>query len=173
MGDLEAAGLARMDRAAERLERLHEERADEVRLEAAGLGLLHLLLHREEPLGAHGFLGEGVAVEDVSKWSWSKALSTRLAEAGADFGLVAVADGLQKQVLEAVALEDFAEDVEDAALERLALDSQLFEQAEIDVAFAGFLGDEVPEVADLLSGRCGGCGRSAVRGGSDSTAGRS
>ena len=94
-------------------------------------------------------------------------------QAGADFGLVAVADGLEQQVLEAHLLEDFAQDVEDAAPERLALDVELLEQAVEDIAFAGFLGDEVPEVADLLSGRCGGCGRSAVRGGSGSTAGRS
>ena len=57
-------GFARIHRAAERLERLQEERADEVGLEAAGLGLLHLFLHREEPLGAHRLLGEGVAVEE-------------------------------------------------------------------------------------------------------------
>ena len=64
VGDLEAAGLARIHRAAERVERLQEERAHEVRLEAPGLGLLHLLLHREEALGAHRLLGERVAVED-------------------------------------------------------------------------------------------------------------
>ena len=64
VGDLEAARFARMDRAAERLEGLQEERADEVGLEAAGLGLLHLLLHGEEPLGAHRLLGQGVAVEE-------------------------------------------------------------------------------------------------------------
>ena len=67
VGDLEAGGFARMNRAAERLEGFHEEGADEVGLEAAGLGLFHLLLHREEALGAHGFLREGVAVEDVAK----------------------------------------------------------------------------------------------------------
>ena len=65
VGDLEAAGLARMNRAAQLLERLHEERADEEGLEPAGLGLFHLLLHGEEPLGAHGLLREGVAVEDA------------------------------------------------------------------------------------------------------------
>ena len=73
-----------------------------------------------------------------------------LAEPGADLGLVAVADGLEEQVLEARLLEDLAEDVEDAAFEGLALDFELFEQAVIDIALAGFLGDEVPEVADLL-----------------------
>ena len=35
-------------------------------------------------------------------------------------------------------------------LKRLAHDSKFFEQAEIDIALAGFLGDEIPEVADLL-----------------------
>ena len=107
------------------------------------------------------------------RWSRSKAWSIFWREAGANLGLVAVADGLEQQVLEARSLEDLAEDVEDPALEGLALDLELFEQAVIDVALAGFFGDEVPEMADLLSGRCGGCGRSAVRGGSDSTAGRS
>ena len=79
----------------------------------------------------------------------------------------------EQQVLEADLLEDFAQDVEDAAIERLALDFQLLEQPVIDLALAGFLGDEVPEVTDLGPARCGGCGRSAVRGGWGSTAGRS
>ena len=77
VGDLEAGGLARIHGTAQRLEGLHEEGADEVGLEAAGLGLFHLLLHGEEALGAHGFLGQGVAVEDASQWSWSKACSMR------------------------------------------------------------------------------------------------
>ena len=83
------------------------------------------------------------------RWSWSRALVDLLGEAGAHLRLVAVADGLDQQVLEALPLEDLAEDVEDAALERLALDLELFEQPMIDVALAGLLGDEIPEVADL------------------------
>ena len=57
---------------------------------------------------------------------------------------------LQEQVLEADALEDFAKDVEDAAIERLALDAEFFKKPEKDIAFAGFLGDKIPEVTDLL-----------------------
>ena len=64
VSDLEAGGLARINGAAELLEGLHEEGAHEEGLKAAGLGLFHLLLHGEEALGAHGFLGEGVAVEE-------------------------------------------------------------------------------------------------------------
>ena len=33
--------------------------------------------------------------------------------------------------------------------QRLAFFLQLLQQAEIDIAFAGFLGDEIPKVADL------------------------
>ncbi len=54
-----------------------------------------------------------------------------------------------EQFLEADPLEHVAEDVEDATLQRLALDLQLFQQSVVNVAFASLLGDEVPEVADL------------------------
>ena len=94
VGDLEAGGLARMHGTAQCLEGLHEEGADEVGLEAAGLGLFHLLLHGEQALGAHGFLREGVAVEDVAKLIVIEGVLDALAETGADFRLVAVTDGL-------------------------------------------------------------------------------
>ena len=44
VGDLEAPGLAGMDRAAELLERLQKERSHKEGLKPAGLGLLHLFL---------------------------------------------------------------------------------------------------------------------------------
>ncbi len=47
-------------------------------------------------------------------------------------------------------LEDLAQDVEDAAIEGFVDRFQLGEQAVINLALAGFLGDEVPEMADLL-----------------------
>ena len=59
VGDLEALGLAPVDRAAELVERLQEERADEERLEAPGLGPFHLLFHLEEPIGRSSFPGPG------------------------------------------------------------------------------------------------------------------
>ena len=43
MGDLEPAGFALDERGHRELERLEEERADEVRLELARLGPLHVL----------------------------------------------------------------------------------------------------------------------------------
>ena len=69
---------------------------------------------------------------------------------GAHLGLVAVADGLDQQVAQRPALElQLAEHVEDLAAERLARLLQLLQQRAIDVALAGLVGDQVPEVADL------------------------
>ena len=48
-------------------------------------------------------------------------------QAGADFGVGTVADGFDQQVLEAAIFEHLAQDVEDTAAQRLALDFQLFE----------------------------------------------
>ena len=69
---------------------------------------------------------------------------------GAHLGLVAVADRLDQQVAQRPALElELAEHVEDLAAERLARLLELLQQLAVDVALAGLLGDEVPEVADL------------------------
>ena len=64
--------------------------------------------------------------------------------------MVVVADGVEQEVLEAAFLEDFAEDVEDTAIEGFVDGFQLGEQAVIDLALAGLLGDEVPQVTDLV-----------------------
>ena len=73
-----------------------------------------------------------------------------LRQAGAHLGLVAVADRLDQQLAQRPALElELAEHVEDLAAERLARLLELLQQRAIDVALAGLLGDQVPEVADL------------------------
>ena len=85
-------------------------------------------------------------------WSWSRssACSTHCREAGTHFGLVAVADGLDQQIAQRLALElELAEHVEDLAAEGLAGLLQLLQQLAVDIAFAGFLGHQVPEVADF------------------------
>ena len=50
-------------------------------------------------------------------WLLSKALSMLRAEAGANLGLVVVADGIEQEVLEALFLEHLAENVEYASFE--------------------------------------------------------
>ena len=140
MSNLEAVGFAGINGAAERLEALHEERADEVRLEATSLGLFHFFLHREEALRAHAFRGKCLSVEDGDYVVAVEGIVDFLAKTGANFRLVAVANGFQQHFLEAVAVKDFAQNVEHLSLERLAHHAKFFEQAEIDITLAGFLG---------------------------------
>jgi len=73
-----------------------------------------------------------------------------LAEFGPHVVAVAVTDGFNQQFFETLALEHFAKNVEHPAFQRLAFDAEFFEQAKINVAFAGFLGDEIPQMANLL-----------------------
>ncbi len=94
VGDLVASGFAAVDRAAELVERLQEERPHEERLEPAGLGPFHLLLHREEPIRRHRLLGQGAAVEQRLEVVVVEGVVDLLRQLGAYFGLVAVADGL-------------------------------------------------------------------------------
>ena len=150
VGNLEAGGFSRMNGTAQCIEGFHEKRANEVWLEAAGLCFFHLLLHGEEALGVHDFLRESIAIKNVAKLVAIKGIFDALAKTGAHFGLISVADGLKKQVLEAVTLEDFAKDVEDAAIEGGALNAEFFKKPKKDITFAGFFGDKVPKVADLL-----------------------
>jgi len=63
--------------------------------------------------------------------------------------LIAIADRFDDQVLEALFLEDIAEDVKHLALERITLDGDLFEQPVPYGPFACFLGDEAPKMAHL------------------------
>ena len=66
-----------------------------------------------------------------------------------DLRVVAVADGLDEQVLERSALEGLAEDIEDLAVVGLGLLLDLQQELGEDHALAGVGGDEVPQVADL------------------------
>ena len=122
VGDLETLGLAWVNRTAKRLEAFHEERADKVRLKAAGLGFFHFFLYRKQALGGETFLSQRVAVENGHQMLAVEDIVDGLIEAGADLGLVAVANGFQQHVLKAVAFKDFSEDVEDLAVQRLADD---------------------------------------------------
>ena len=150
VGDLEAACLAGIHGSAHSLEGFGKEGADEEGLQAAGLGDFHLLLHLEEALGAHGFLRKGVAFEETLDVGDVESMVDALETAGATLGLIVVADGIQQEILEAPFLEDLAENVKDPAVEGIVDGGEFGEQAVIDLALAGFLGDEIPQVTDLV-----------------------
>ena len=60
------------------------------------------------------------------------------------------ADGIEQEILEALFFEHLAENIEYASFEGLVDGFELGEQAVIDFALAGFLGHDVPEMANLL-----------------------
>ena len=139
-----------MHRAAEALEGLEEERLDVVRLEPAGLGALHVFADAVNAAGVHGVVRQGALFEQVLQLRPVEGVLDDRGQARAHLGLIAVADGLDQQLAQRPALElQLAEHVEDLAAERLAGLLQLLEQLAVDVAFAGLLGDQVPEMADL------------------------
>ena len=70
-------------------------------------------------------------------------------EPRAHFGLVAVANRLNEQVLQTSVFEDFAKDIEHTALECFTFDFQFLEEPMVDVAFACFFCDKVPQMADF------------------------
>ncbi|MNZ54650.1 hypothetical protein D3C78_725570 [compost metagenome] len=149
MADLVAPGFAGTHLATQSGEGLGKEGADEVGLELAGLGLLHLLLDRIEVGQAHVLLDQGIAAEDFAQMFGIQCAVDHLGQLGTGFRGITVADGFDQQILEGDVVEGLAEHIEDLAAERLLLDFQLFEQLLEHRAFAGFLGDDVPQVADL------------------------
>ena len=65
MADLIAAGLTLFGGAAEPLECLMEEGLDVVRLQAAGVGALHVFADAPDPARVHGVMGEDALIDQV------------------------------------------------------------------------------------------------------------
>src|SRR5437870_4605709 len=78
------------------------------------------------------------------------AVLDRAVEAGADFGLIPIADCFDEQLAQWTPLElQLAENVEDLAAESLACFLQLLKELAIDVPLASLLRHQVPQVTDL------------------------
>ena len=151
MGDLVSPRLALLCRAAEALEGLEEEGLDVVGLQPAGFGAFHLLPDAMDLARVHRRHAPARALRaSLEAGLRSKALSTACVSLRADFGPLAVADSLDQQLSKRPAFElELAEDVKDLSAQRLARLLQFFQQLAVNVALAGFLGDEVPEMADF------------------------
>ena len=121
-----------------------------MRLKPASLCPLHILADALHAGRVHGVLSECLVFEQVLNLRLVEGALDRLGESSAHLGLLAVANGFDEKIAERLALEvDLAEDVEDLPTESLARLLELLEQLAVDVAFAGLLGNEVPEVTDL------------------------
>ena len=105
VGDLVAARLAPVDRAAETREGLEEERLDVVRLEPAGVGALHVLADRCDPRRVHRVVDQGALVEQLLEVLAVDRAVDGLVEPRLDLGSLAVADGLDQQVAQRLLVE--------------------------------------------------------------------
>ncbi len=148
-GDLEPAGLALDDPAAEERESLAEEGPDEMRLQTPGLSPLHFLADGRDSAGVETFRGElALGHQGFDRGDIDGAVDLA-EELGLDVGPVAVADRVDQKIAQRLALEQLAQHVVDLAAEGCARFFQLVQQASINLAFACVGGAQVPQVADL------------------------
>lgn len=118
-------------------------------LKATGLGSFHLVADVLDALGVQGVVDERAIVDEVAESLGVQAFVDDAVEVGADIGLFAIADGSDQEILEGLVTKDLAQDIKDRAAELVTLAGQLLEEALPDLALAGFMGNEVPEVAHL------------------------
>ena len=119
-------------------------------MEAPCFGLFHFFFYREEPFRAHVLLYECIAVEEVADMRFVKSRVNRLLQTSLNVGPIVVADGVQEQVPEAAFFKYIAEYVEDTAFEGFADRFEFGQKLVIHVALSGFLGNEIPQVADFV-----------------------
>ena len=87
IGDLKAFGLPVVGLAAESLESLAEERGDEVRLEPAGLGSLHVLADYSDLAGVHRIGGQCPLFDELANLIMVEGFLDNLVESRATSGL--------------------------------------------------------------------------------------
>src|SRR6266571_8976873 len=119
------------------------------------ISMLYYLLCRILSLFPFFFFFNDTATTEIYTLSLHDALPIHAVfdgprEARAHCGLVAVADGLDKEIPQRPALElELAQHVENLSAQGLPGLLELLQQPPIDVALARFLGHQVPQVADL------------------------
>jgi len=81
-----------------------------MRLQAAGFCPFHILPDVLYPAGVHGVVNKGTILKQFLEVATVKGMFDYRREAGPDFGLVAVADGLYQEITKQFTLElQFAE----------------------------------------------------------------
>src|SRR5579884_3121477 len=149
-GDLVAARLTLVVAAAQVLEGFQEEGGDKMRLQAAGLGALHLLAYLAHTHHVHHLAHQRALLKQGFQVVAVKRLVYHPREAGAHLWPVAVANSLYDQFAQRAALKlHLAQHVKDLAAQRITFLLQLAQQRGKYLTLACLGGDEVPEMADL------------------------
>ncbi len=150
VGNLVAPRLALPRRATKKAEGLHEEGLDVMGLEPPGIRPLHVLANAIDLAGVHGVMSERPLLDEVLESGAVKGTGNDVVETRTHVRLLAIANGLNHEFAQRLALEhDFSQNIENLAAEGFAGLFQLVEQGAIDLALAGLIGDEIPQVAYL------------------------
>src|SRR5690606_9422745 len=150
MTNLVARRFAITQLAANTGESFIEESADEIGLQLAGFGLLHFLFDGIQLVEAHVLLDQCVATENLTQMLGVQRPIDDLALPCTHFRGVAVTNSFDQQILKRYVVERLAEDIEHLAAQSLLFDFQLLEQFLEYFTFAGLIGDDVPQVANLI-----------------------
>ncbi len=148
MGDFQTIVFPRVDASSGQGEGLRKEALDVMGLELAGFHPFHLLFDGIHILDGHDFLRQRMCFEQIDKVLGVQRGIDYLEKFLTVLGVVAVADGFDKDILQRLVVErNFAQYVEDLASQTLALGLQLVEEFLENFTFTGVFGDEVPQVA--------------------------
>ena len=143
--DFIAAFFPFANAAAQRTECLQKESFDEMGLELMRFHAFHFLANGHDFMDVHGILGQCALFEQIAQGIAVHGFVHYLIEFCPCLGGIAIADGLDQQVAQALIFEGYlAENVKDLSAESVAFLLQLFEEPLIDGAFAGLLGNQIP-----------------------------
>ena len=148
--DLVAPCFARVDHPLQGRKRLQKKEAHKMGLQPSRLGLFHLLLHGKKAFDAHRLLRQRIAFQNGAQVPLVQGSFDALAEPGAHFRPVPVANRLDQQVFETFLLEDLPQNIEDTTLQRIGFHLKFFEQPVVDLPFTRLFGHQAPKMAHLL-----------------------
>jgi hypothetical protein len=148
MSDLITAGFTLFGRSSQVAEGFEEKRLDIVRLKPSGLSTFHFFADTVDTARVHGVVDKGMVFKQVLELVVIKRMFHYSREAGVYFRLIAITDGFYQQIPQQFTLElELAEHVEDLAAKSLTGLFQFVQELAINVAFAGFFGHQVPQMA--------------------------
>ena len=110
-------------------------------LQPPGLGAFHLLAHAEHAGSVHAVVRERPFFKQVLQLGRIEGIGHHLCQPRPHLGPFAVADRLDQQVAQGLALKlEFAQHVEHLSAQRLSRLFQFLQQRAIDIALTGLFG---------------------------------
>ena len=147
MGDFIPARFTGSGSPAQILKGLPEKGFNIVGLEAPGIGPLHIFPDLSNFPGIHGIVGQGALFKQVPDLLPVQDLVHDRIQVGHDLGLFAVADGLDQQIPQGLALElQFSQDIKYLSAKGVPGLFQFIQKSAVDIAFPGLLGHDIPQV---------------------------